>query len=166
MEAPFDGLLATVKSIYSFVIYIAAIFTKFVDKGGLLKVYLNVLHAIPQWISPYSKSWISPCTTFSSKSPLSKGASSPSHWNFANLERISFIFANSLANFRHLCQNRLFSWGLFFAISFRYSQPLGKFDVRFTILVRFALLRGKYRPKSTFCGTSSKFEFRSFLAHR
>ena len=24
----------------------------------------------------------------------------------------------------------------------------------------------KYRPKSTFCGTSSKFEFRSFLAHR
>ena len=24
----------------------------------------------------------------------------------------------------------------------------------------------KYRPKSSFCGTSSKFEFRSFLAHR
>ena len=24
----------------------------------------------------------------------------------------------------------------------------------------------KYRPKSTFCGTSSKFGFRSFLAHR
>ena len=24
----------------------------------------------------------------------------------------------------------------------------------------------KYRPKSTFCGASSKFEFRSFLAHR
>ena len=24
----------------------------------------------------------------------------------------------------------------------------------------------KYRRKSTFCGTTSKFEFRSFLAHR
>ena len=85
-----------------------------------------------------------------------------------------YVFLKLLCKYFHFCRNKEITWWRHITTTTRIVQFFVLLE-QIEAFLNFIFNRNgtnlratvcKYRPKSTFCGTSSKFGFRSFLAHR